>query len=93
MNYKKMLKKLQKFIRKQWNIDYIDIRLDDKIVNVAERVIMKSERCNLEEAYKKWIIKPEFHLPGWTSFIIVSEFTTSSDINQNSTIKDLFDAI
>jgi len=91
--YNKLLKKLKKVIKKEWGIDYIDIKLDDKTINVAERVIMKSENCNLEEAYKKWIIKPDFHLPGWASFIIVSEFTDSSDINQNSTIKEIFDEI
>ncbi len=86
----KMLKKLKKYIKKEWKIKYIDIKLEDTIISLAERITMKSENCNLQDAYKKWILEPRFHLPGWIAFFIVSEFNDPNKINQENTIKELF---
>lgn len=92
VKYRKLLKKLKKFIKKEWKIKNIDIRLDDTIINVAERIVMKSENCNLQEAYSKWIISNKLHLPGWVAMYIVDEFTEIDNVNQNNTIRELFDA-
>lgn len=88
-----MLKKLKRFIKKEYGIKDMDIRLHDPIITVAERIIMRSEKCNLEQAYSMWIEDPKLHLPGWVSVAIATELCDNiSSINQNSTIKELFDA-
>lgn len=87
-----MLKKLKRFVKKEYGIRNMDIRLDDSIITVAERIIMKTENCNLEQAYGMWLAEPKLHLPGWVTLNIASEFCSDmSKINQNSTIKDMFD--
>jgi len=91
MSYKKMLKKMRKYIQKEFDINYIDLKLDDKLINVAERIVIKSENCNLEEAYKKWILSPNLHLPGWISFYIADEFTNREKVNKEDTLKEIFD--
>lgn len=93
MTYKKLLKKLKRYIKKEWNIKFIDIKPDDTLLNIAERIVLKSENCNLEEAYEKWIISPKLHLPGWVSFCIAEEFVEIDQANQNTTIKELFDEV
>lgn len=90
--YKKMLKKIKKFIKKEYGIDNIDIRVDDFLITVAERIVMKAENCNIEQAYKMWLADPKLHLPGWVTVAIASEFCTDiNEISQNNTIGDLID--
>ena len=88
---KKQLKKIKKFIKKQWKIE-VDIKLSDTLINLSERIAIKMENCSLQDAYKKWIISPKLHLPGWICVCLVSEFIDNlSLINQNNTVKEMFD--
>lgn len=91
MSYEKLLKKLKKYIKKEWKIKKLEISLDDRIIDIAEKIAMIDEGCTKEEVYKKWILKPNLYLPGWISFFISSQFTDSTEINQNSTIREMFD--
>lgn len=92
MSHNKLLKKLKRFIKKEYGVKNIDVRLDDTLITVAERVIMKAENCNLEQAYSMWIEDPKLHLPGWVAVAIASEFCNNmNNINQNSNIRELFD--
>lgn len=90
MTYRKLSKKLKKFIKKHWKVK-VDVNLDDTIISLAEEIVMKSENCSLQEAYDKWIIKPNLHLPGWVSIYIVDEFCEVDKVTQNDTIRALFD--
>lgn len=91
--YNKMLKKLKKFIKKEYGIKDMDVGLNDPIIAIAERIVMRSEKCDLGQAYSMWIEDPKLHLPGWISVAIATEICDDiSSINQNSTIKELFDA-
>lgn len=92
--YNKMLKRLRKVIKKDFKIKDMDIRLDDSIVSVAERIVMRAENCNLEEAYSMYVggtNGSKFHLPGWAAIAFVIEFCDLHKVNQNSTIKEMFD--
>lgn len=90
MLYKKKLRKLKRYIKKEFGVKYIDIKPNDTLISVSERIIMKSQNCNLEEAYKQWIIKPNLYLPGWISFMIAMEFNKETEVNQNDRIEKLF---
>lgn len=52
MTYRKLSKKLKKFIKKHWKVK-VDVNLDDTIISLAEEIVMKSENCSLQEAYDK----------------------------------------
>lgn len=92
--YNKMLKKLNKVIKKEFGIKNMDVRLDDSIVSVAERIAMRIENCNLEQVYDMRIGSVhgmDLHLPGWVAIAFVIEFCDLHKVNQNSTIKEMFD--
>lgn len=92
--YQKMFKQLKKIIKKEWNIDYIDIKLTDPILQLAERIGMKYENCSLPELYSKWILREDLKYVGWISFYLVSEFSElyTDKIIQAKTVQELFDA-
>jgi len=75
----KLLKKLKKFIKKEWDIPDMHIKANDTLISIAERIVIRSENCSLEDAYKKWIFKPEFHLPGWVCMYITEEFVKDTE--------------
>ena len=86
----KKMKKIKKYVKKEWNIDHITIKPEDTLINVAERVAMISEDCNLEEVYKKWILRNNMHLPGWIAYIIALDNSKRPDkVDLNTQMRDL----
>lgn len=80
------IKQLKKFVKKEWDIE-IDIKPEDTLISIAERIVIRSENCSIQDAYKKWIIKENMHLPGWICFIIAEYFS----LDHNSV--DIYDRI
>lgn len=88
---KKILKKLKKYVKKEWRVN-IDIDENERIIQLAEKIVMKSENCDKDEAYNKWILRPDLHLPGWVSVYIIQEFVEDGVTSKN-TIGEMIDAV
>jgi len=88
---KRLLKKLKKYVKREWKVN-IDIDENEKIIQLAEKIVMKSENCDREEAYSKWILREDLHLPGWTAVYIIQEFVDDG-ITANNTIGEMIDEV
>jgi len=88
---KRLLKKLKKYVKREWKVN-IDIDENEKIIQLAEKVVMISENCSKKEAYQKWILREDLHLPGWVSVYIIQEFVDKG-ITANNTIGEMIDVV
>jgi hypothetical protein len=83
----KQIKLLQKYIQKEYGLKWFSIKENDTLINISERIAIKTENCTVDEAYKKWIINPSLHLPGWICNFLILDFFKKG--KPESTIKDL----
>lgn len=96
---KKLLKKLQKYVKKEWDVK-ITIKPEDTLIKLSELIAIKKENCCYDEIYQKWIIQPQYKLPYWicvttiTGFLLYMKSNKSPNVfNKDTTIEELLKEI
>lgn len=86
------MKRLKKFIRKQWGIKVEDINKDFPLIALAEQIAMLSENCTKEQVYKMYVGNQTLHLPGLISIMIADEMGWDlRKVNARMTLRELLE--
>lgn len=86
-----MNKKLKKLIKNNWGVSYKQLDKNTPLINLAEDIACKSEKCTVEEAYGMYIDNPNLHLPGLISLFIIDEMGLDpQNTNAGMTLAQLF---
>ncbi len=75
------IKKLQKYVKKEWKVKLNDISKEETLGNLCERIAANKENCTREEVYNKTI--DNISLPYWVMF----DFVLTFNVNYSPDIK------